>query len=91
MAGLQLGGRSLYLYSADDHLCDANKLEELIAARRAAGHAVRAHRWERSRHVGHLRHHPEQYRQLVLGFLEELQQAEQGQQQQQRQQQQKRQ
>ena len=73
MEGLGLGRRCLYLYSLDDHLCDAAKLEELIAARRAAGHAVSAHRWERSAHVAHYRHHPRQYEALVLGFLQQVQ------------------
>ena len=39
-----LAPRELYLYSADDHLCDAAKLDALIAARRAAGRDVHAHK-----------------------------------------------
>lgn len=60
---------SLYLYSADDPLCLADKLDELIAARRAAGADVEAVRWEASQHVGHLMRHPRRYRQALLGFL----------------------
>lgn len=75
MTNLDLGRASLYLYSDDDHLCDAGKLKQLIAARRAAGRAVVEKRWQQSRHVAHLRAHPEEYRQAVLGFLGGLQQA----------------
>ena len=73
MTNLQLGSRCLYLYSADDHLCDADKLDQLIAAREAAGHAVQAHKWEHSRHVVHYKLYARQYKQLVLGFLKGLQ------------------
>lgn len=60
---------SLYLYSADDPLCLVDKLDALVAARRAAGADVEAVRWEASQHVGHLMRHPRRYRQALLRFL----------------------
>jgi hypothetical protein len=71
MQNLGIGSRSLYLYSDDDPLCDPHKLGELIAARRAAlaDKAVQAVRWERSRHVAHLRCHMRQYTEALFGFL----------------------
>lgn len=68
----QLGQRSLYVYSSDDPLCDAAKVDSLVAARRRAGHRVTAKRWAASQHVGHLRCHPEEYRQLLGAFLAEV-------------------
>ena len=62
----------LYLYSLDDHLCDAAKLQQLIALKRAQGHDVTARCWERSRHCTHLRLHPEEYREALLGWLQRL-------------------
>ncbi|KAF6260960.1 hypothetical protein COO60DRAFT_1682550 [Scenedesmus sp. NREL 46B-D3] len=64
------GGRCLYLYSADDPLCDAAKLDELVAARqRQYGAAVTAKKWQHSKHVGHLLCHAEEYMAEVLRFL----------------------
>jgi bifunctional N-acetylglucosamine-1-phosphate-uridyltransferase/glucosamine-1-phosphate-acetyltransferase GlmU-like protein len=64
------GGRSLYLYSADDPLCDAAKLDELVAARQQRyGVAVAAKKWQQSKHVGHLLCHTEEYTAEVLRFL----------------------
>lgn len=68
----QLGQRSLYLYSADDPLCEAGKVDVLVAERRRAGHSVAAQRWAASQHVGHLRCHPGEYRRLVADFLNEV-------------------
>lgn len=44
MVSQSLAPRELYLYSADDHLCDVAKVDELIERRRAAGRDVHAHR-----------------------------------------------
>lgn len=71
---LRLGGPGwdrpqLFLYSADDHLCDGAKLDELVGAKRAAGQRVSARRWQRSQHCGHFRRHREEYSQLLLDFL----------------------
>lgn len=55
--------------SADDHLCDGAKLDELVGAKRAAGQRVSARRWQRSQHCGHFRRHREEYSQLLLDFL----------------------
>ncbi|KAL4451602.1 hypothetical protein ABPG75_007264 [Micractinium tetrahymenae] len=75
---LRLGGPGwglpqLFLYSADDHLCDGAKLDELVAAKRAAGQRVSARRWQHSQHCGHFRRHREEYSQLLLDFLGGLQ------------------
>ena len=70
MTRLLPGVPSLYLYSADDPLCDVAKLESLLAARKQAGADVRSVRWETSQHVGHLRSHPQEYSEALLQFLE---------------------
>jgi hypothetical protein len=72
MQGMQLGSKTLYLYSADDPLCDAAKLDALVASRRQAGADVAATRWERSQHVGHLVKHYKEYSSALLGFLQSL-------------------
>jgi len=59
----------LHLYSADDHLCDVQELETLIARKKAAGYDLTAVRWETSKHCGHLRCHPMEYKASVLQFL----------------------
>lgn len=71
----ELGGltcSSLYLYSADDPLCLVDRLDALLAARRADGVDVAAVRWETSRHVGHLLCHPREYKAALLGFLQRV-------------------
>ena len=72
MRQLQLGRRSLYLYSRDDPLCLPDELEQLIAARRVAGADVAAVVWERSQHVGHLLQHYREYTAALLSFLASL-------------------
>ena len=72
MRDMRLGSRTLYLYSADDPLCDAAKLDVLVASRRQAGADVAATRWERSQHVGHLVKHYSEYRAALLRFLQSL-------------------
>lgn len=67
-----VGRKALYLYSADDPLCCVRQLDELVAARRAAGADVTAVRWERSAHVGHLLKHYREYSAALLGFLGDL-------------------
>lgn len=62
----------LFLYSADDPLCDGAKVDELVVAKRRRGQDVHAHRWERSGHVSHLRHHTQEYTALLLHFLASL-------------------
>ncbi|KAL4433428.1 hypothetical protein ABPG77_010281 [Micractinium sp. CCAP 211/92] len=73
LGGLGWDRPQLFLYSADDHLCDGAKLDELVAAKRAAGQRVSARRWQRSQHCGHFRRHREEYSQLLLDFLAGLQ------------------
>eukprot|EP00887_Chlorella_sp_A99_P001818 scaffold19.g1818.t1 len=68
------GVPQLFLYSKDDRLCDVVKLEELIAEKRQQGQDVIAVRWEHSKHVAHLRHHPTEYRAALQPFLERLRQ-----------------
>ena len=72
MQDMRLGSRTLYLFSADDPLCDAAKLDALVASRRQAGADVAATRWERSQHVGHLVQHYKEYSAALLGFLHSL-------------------
>ena len=72
MTDLHMPGPTLYLYSDDDPLANAARLEALIAKRREGGADVRERRWAVSQHVGHLRCHPEQYKAAVLEFLQAL-------------------
>eukprot|EP00887_Chlorella_sp_A99_P000179 scaffold13.g179.t1 len=72
MQTLALGRRTLYLYAQDDPLCDAARLERLVAARRAAGADVAARSWAHGRHVHLLDDHPEEYRQQLKEFLQSL-------------------
>lgn len=73
-----LGKASLYLYSEDDPLCDYALLKKLIEARQvmaAAGDGstiVKAHCWKESKHVGHLRCHPKEYKRCVFDFIEAI-------------------
>jgi len=71
MLRLGWGRPLLYLYSADDPLCDGSKVDELLQQKRAAGQRVSARRWQKSGHVMHFRHHREEYTALLLGFLAE--------------------
>lgn len=76
MRDLRLGPRALFLYSADDPLCDPAKLEQLIASRRQPSGSVAdvaAVRWERSQHVAHLLKHYKEYTAALFGFLEGVQ------------------
>ncbi len=72
MRQLSLGRRSLYLFSDDDPLCLPDKLEQLIADRKAAGADVQEVRWKRSQHVGHLLKHYKEYTAALFGFLASL-------------------
>jgi hypothetical protein len=74
-----VGNASLYLYSEDDPLCDYKLLKQLIETRQAQAAAaarsnriVKAHCWEKSMHVGHLRCHQQEYMRLILDFIEEI-------------------
>ena len=70
MRELHLGGHMLYLYSTDDPLCDAEKLRELIAAKKkGAGQDVTAVEWKESEHCGHLKRHREEYEAALQRFL----------------------
>lgn len=69
MERLSWGRPLLFLYSADDPLCDAAKVDELVAEKRRRGQDVKARKWERSGHVAHLRHHSDEYTDLLLQFL----------------------
>ncbi|KFM29155.1 Transmembrane protein 53 [Auxenochlorella protothecoides] len=62
----------LYLYSADDPLTDAAKLDALLAQKRALGHDVTARRWASSPHVMHFKDHPEEYLARLSAFLQRV-------------------
>ena len=72
MTELDWGRPFLFLYSADDPLCDAAKLQGLIETKRAWGQRVTAVRWEASEHCGHLVRHRGEYEAALVGFLREL-------------------
>ena len=64
----------MYLYSQSDELVGSDRIDALVEHRRQLGVPVHARRWGQSRHVGHYRDHPVEYRQLVATFLDQLQQ-----------------
>lgn len=63
----------LFLYSKEDMYLPIKYAEETVEAKKraAAGDrkVVRARRWEKSNHVGHLRANPEEYAKTVHDFL----------------------
>ena len=61
----------LYLYSADDPLCDASSLDVLIENKRRLGQEVNALKWEKSGHCAHLKYHREEYVETLIKFLNE--------------------
>lgn len=79
MQRLSWGRPLLYLYSADDPLCDAAQVSLLVQEKQRRGHDVRARCWARSEHVAHMRHHRAEYTSLLLGFLEDAAAPPQGQ------------
>jgi pimeloyl-ACP methyl ester carboxylesterase len=62
----------LYLYSEDDHLCDADMLFRLILDKINRGHSVERVSWDVSAHCGHYALHPEEYRSALRNFLYEI-------------------
>ena len=69
---LEPSAPQLFLYSLDDPLCDSSKLQQLIALKRKQGQDVTARCWERSQHCTHLRLHPAEYSEALLGWLQRL-------------------
>lgn len=59
----------LYVYSEDDHLCDANRLYALIIEKIRRGHAVKRVCWEESTHCAHYMRHRQGYRNAIRDFL----------------------
>jgi hypothetical protein len=59
----------LYLYSEDDHLCDADNLYALILEKIRRGHTVKRVCWEESTHCAHYKRHKEGYRNAIRDFL----------------------
>ena len=73
LAGSPLNLPQLYLYGADDKLASHEHITGMVRRRRSAQtRPVLAVRWERSRHCGHLRDHPDEYRAAVRSFLRRL-------------------
>ncbi|GAQ84916.1 hypothetical protein KFL_002120100 [Klebsormidium nitens] len=60
----------LLLYSRDDPLAPAERIDEFVANVRKVGADVTAVTWPQSLHVGHLRLHRDDYRTAVSEFLE---------------------
>ena len=55
-------GPTLFLYSLDDPLCDAPKLQQLVdEKKRLKQQPVSSMHWESSEHCGHLKRHPQEY------------------------------
>lgn len=63
----------LYVYSEDDHLCDASMIHRLVEEKRGKGqHRVFSKCWAASRHCSHLMMHPEEYRQQIRHFFRDV-------------------
>lgn len=60
----------LYLYSTADSVCDSEWVERVMKEQREKGRNVERYTWQDSEHVRHLAEHPEQYEELLVGFLE---------------------
>ena len=60
----------LYLYSTADSVCDSEWVERVMKEQREKGRSVESYTWQDSEHVRHLAEHPEQYEELLVGFLE---------------------
>jgi len=73
MIDLHWGGKpQLYLYSADDPLCDGAMLDQLVEKKKMEGQRVLVKRWEQSGHCAHLRHHPVEYSNALGEFLNSI-------------------
>ena len=56
----------LYLFSKDDPLCDFEKVLELVADRQLQQTCpVKVQFWNESQHCGHLRKHPQSYKEAI--------------------------
>eukprot|EP00013_Stygamoeba_regulata_P006126 CAMPEP_0177640034 /NCGR_PEP_ID=MMETSP0447-20121125/6333_1 /TAXON_ID=0 /ORGANISM="Stygamoeba regulata, Strain BSH-02190019" /LENGTH=219 /DNA_ID=CAMNT_0019142089 /DNA_START=255 /DNA_END=914 /DNA_ORIENTATION=- len=62
---------ALFVYSRNDPIADPDTIEEVMEMWRAKGQQVRALRFEKSRHVSHLRGDPHAYEQTLDSYLEE--------------------
>ena len=60
---------TLHLYSMDDHLCDPDKLNELIMSKVGRGMDVEHRCWEVSAHCGHYKFHKDEYEDALSCFL----------------------
>lgn len=59
----------LYLYSNADSVCRHEWVEWVMEQQREKGRSVESYSWRDSEHVRHMAEHPEQYEELVVGFL----------------------
>ena len=59
----------LYLYSTADSVCSSERVEKIMEEQREKGRSVDSYSWDDSEHVRHLVEHPEQYEELLVGFL----------------------
>ncbi|KAK7109094.1 hypothetical protein V1264_013200 [Littorina saxatilis] len=62
----------LMLYSSADIIVPSTSIDDVVAKWVERGVQVRVRKWEDSPHVGHFRHHPEQYQKELDMFLEQL-------------------
>lgn len=64
--------RQAFVYSHDDDIADATKIEELIEERKKFGVHVMTKSIENSKHVQHLRLHKEDYKEFVAAVLKDM-------------------
>eukprot|EP00164_Ancoracysta_twista_P000705 GFYU01000930.1.p1 GENE.GFYU01000930.1~~GFYU01000930.1.p1 ORF type:complete len:310 (+),score=85.78 GFYU01000930.1:156-1085(+) len=60
----------LFLYSEDDIIAPADRIREVMGKWEAQGDDVSSVSWAKSRHVTHLKHHPQEYSMAVSKFLD---------------------
>ena len=67
---LDLTGQELFFYSKNDVYVSYKWLqEEVIPGRRRRGGRMQAVCWDRSAHVAHIKHHPEDYVRHLTDFV----------------------
>jgi Eukaryotic protein of unknown function (DUF829). len=72
MISSDLCSRQAFIYSSCDKVTDATKVEELIEKRRGRGVDITVTKLDKSHHVMHLRHYPNEYQDMVEKVLEKV-------------------
>ncbi|XP_061825244.1 transmembrane protein 53-A [Nerophis lumbriciformis] len=63
---------ALFFYCDNDPLSDTRAMEEVISFWRERGVDLTVKKWERSKHAGHLKTHPQEYLETLGSFVQSL-------------------